>query len=527
MVQSQTAKTQPFQNKSSQPTQPSDIIVSTPSAVAEPLAFPSPYHLITVLRPEVKLHSWQREELLRLGGFLDIKNLAHRADINPQAPLMLNIAAANGSGKDEFIIAAFNVWFALCGRYNLAVNTSSSFEQLKYQTEVHIKKLVGLAQNIFGSSIFTAREFYYVSAMGSEIKLFVTDEAGRAEGYHPRTGGKMAIIVNEAKSINDDIYSALMRCTGYSYWINISSPGLKQGIFYQECINSIEYPNPVQLGRGYFRRVTAFDCPHIPLVHIEKAIKTRPREWVNSSIYAQFTEYGTDSVIPRSLWETAARVPVVIATDNIYCLGADLAAGGDETVLYLRKGPKLVDSLIFREKNTTETAAIIHEKFNYILKKPYIAVFDDGGVGKGIIDNLVKLGWVIYRRHNQSAATNKSVYLNFGAESYFHLRSLLENNLIQPPLSDEKLINQICSRSYEVRENGKFRLEDKKLHKARLGESPDRADAFVLTYSTLPIELKPESGPEDKPNMLTLAEFEELIAWGGNYGKREKQAILR
>lgn len=450
-----------------------------------------------------------------MGGYLDPSNLNDRREINSNNPLLLNIAAANGSGKDEFLIAPFNVWFALTGNYNLSVNTSASFEQLKFQTEVHIRNLIGRANKLLGPTTFLSREFYHTASTGSEIKLFATDEAGRAEGYHPRTGGRMAITINEAKTVEEDIFGALSRCTGYSYWNNISSPGIKSGSFYRECTDSIYYPNSCQLGRGYFRRISAFDCPHIPATHIEKMIKTRPKEWVDSSIHAYFTDFGADIVIHPSLWEKAGKTPVRDPYAEDYCLGGDLAAGGDECCLYLRRGHKVIDKLFFTEADTTLSSEIIHEKFSYILSKPYTAVMDDGGIGKAIIDNLVKFGWNILRRHNQAAAGDRRAFLNFGAQSYFHLRSLLENNLIQPSLDDPTLNRQVTSRVYEQQSGGsKFRLEDKKEHKSRLRESPDRADAYVLCFSTLPINLQADPRLKTRPALLGLKDFEEQMTWG-------------
>lgn len=478
----------------------------------EVLRIKTPYHLLLILRPEVKLHKWQIEELIRLGGFLDLRT---RTDINSLQPYLLNLAAANGSGKDEFIIAPFNLWFALTGARNLIVNTSSSFEQLKYQTEVHIRSLIRSAKRVFGQDICKEREFYYTFSTGSEIKLFATDEAGRAEGYHPRPGGKLAIVVNEAKSVDDEIFDALSRCTGYSYWLNVSSPGKKGGAFYQECIRSVQHPDVPKLGYPYFRRVSAYECPHIPLSHIKRMIETRPKAWVDSSINALFTDESADVVIPYSLIERANNAKLAYIKDDTYCLGGDLAAGGDECCFYLRKGQKLVDSLFFRQKDTTITAEIIHAKFGFLLHENYIAVMDDGGVGRGIIDTLTNKGWAIYRRLNNAPAIEKSAYLNFGAESYFHIRRLLEGNYIHIPLEDKKLVTQLTSRIYEIRENGKFKLEDKKLHRNRTGESPDRADAFVLCYWPLNtgFNTRPERRQEKKSNILSFSQLEELISW--------------
>jgi len=61
----------------------------------QPLEFKDPVQFINFVYPTIKLYDWQREELLRLD--------------NPEAtarkPLLYNLCAANGSGKDFLVIA--------------------------------------------------------------------------------------------------------------------------------------------------------------------------------------------------------------------------------------------------------------------------------------------------------------------------------------------------------------------------------------------------------------------------------------
>lgn len=489
-----------------------EVIEDFSEAKGDVFDFPSPLHLFTVLRPDITLYDWQAELLLQLGGFLDTSHPEVKYDINPETPLKLAIAAANGSGKDEIILATFKVWFSMVGKYNLSVATSASFDQLKYQTQAGIKILIKLANKLFGKT-FHMSEFHHTCIpTASEIKLFATNEPGRAEGYHPRNGGKLAININEAKTVESFIFDALQRCTGYSYWLEISSPGIKSGDFYAHAMSGSIHPDPITLGTFHHRRVTAHECLHIPRSHIAECYKTKPISWVKSSIEAEFSDWEEDNVISDELWHRPGLT--YPPTDDIYALGGDLAGGGDENSLYLRKGNKIVDEFHFHQKDTTLTAPLIHEKFQYILNHPYVADFDDGNVGQAIIDSLVKLGWKIRRRNNQGSSIDKRAFLNFGAESYFHLRRLIENSLHRPKTNDPILNRQITSRLYDTKNNGKFRLEDKKSHRSRCKESPDRADAYVLCFYSMPIKLTKAQQSGDAPSKLSLEEFMEKLAWG-------------
>ena len=101
----------------------------------EPLRFPSPLHLLRVIAPDMIPHAWQAEEMLRLGGFVDPYDLTTHVEFTKENPLLYCLPACNGSGKDQYVISSFLVWFAVCGLRNRGICTSSSFEQVKNQTE--------------------------------------------------------------------------------------------------------------------------------------------------------------------------------------------------------------------------------------------------------------------------------------------------------------------------------------------------------------------------------------------------------
>ena len=50
-----------------------------------------------------------------------------------------------------------------------------------------------------------------------------------------------------------------------------------------------------------------------------------------------------------------------------------------------------------------------------------------------------------------------------------------------PP--DEELLNDLCSVNKKYDNKGRLQLESKDEIKKRLGRSPDKADAFVLTFA--------------------------------------------
>lgn len=490
------------------------------------LKFRSPIHLLKVLSPGFVPYEWQIDTLLRAAGYTNGTLTGPYVEPTPDKPFKLCLPAANGSGKDMVVIAAFAVWAALFFPMTQVVITTASWQQMKSQTEPHIVSLTKRINSTLGK-FFRSTQFNHVcTENGSQIVLRVTDEPGRIEGWHPWDGGKLIIIINEAKSIDDTIFDALDSCTGFSWWLEVSSPGPKTGRFYRSSLDAVGYPNPCVPGQYYKRHITAFDCPHIPRAHIEHMKKTKPDWWFQYSILAEYFSLADDFVVTEDMWLECLRgLPPAIGTE--YGVGLDLAAGGDKTVLYIRRGNRLFHRYELNEANIILQAGMIDARlrmlgipqFSTESQKVFFRA-DGGGVGHGTLDALELKGWKFERCHNQSAADQSDLYKNFGAEVYFTVRTLLQQKAIIPVAAGipiEALLRQLTSRKYETDLSGRARLEDKKLHRQRTQESPDDSDAFCLCFSTLhPGSTIAAIGRTqvEAPARMSIEEFGRQLAWG-------------
>lgn len=483
-----------------------------------PLAIDNPVILLSLLMPEVTLHKWQFEVLMQSAGYLIPGRYApsDKVTIDHHNQFHLVLPAGNGSGKDAIIIAGFAVWFALIGARNRVIITTSSHEQLKFQTEPGIRELCLRANKKLSTRIFRSTQFHHAALeLGSEIKAFVTDEPGNAEGYHAWSGGKLAKIVNEAKSVPDIIFDATERWTGVSHFLEVSSPGRKMGHMYNQLKDCVMYPAPVELNRPYYRKVTQFECPHISPASIQRKIHKYGENspLVRSSVFAEFSDYNEPVVIPYALIELLQSKTIPHRGADIG-IGLDLAAGGDETGAFVRKGNKVVHHFFFRNADTELEADLIDKQLSPWKHTDYTFRSDDGGIGRGINDKLTRLGWRIQRRNNQSPAFNKREFLNLGAEMWFRVRRLIERQAIILPMID-LLLEQLTSRRFRGYDTtqGRFALQSKPEARAEGLPSPDRADAFVLCFSSY----KPDSitePPKDDRLLLTPSQLVDYFARG-------------
>jgi hypothetical protein len=471
---------------------------------AELVAFFDPF----VNNGTTTLHLWQ----------VSVSEELCLAKPTAQHPYKFCLCAANGSGKDAYVVAPFAVWFALTKIKALVIITSSSGVQLQSQTENYIRSLCEKVNNHFGAPIFRIRQRYIKCTLtGSEIRLFATDEAGKAEGYHPmEPTAEMCIIVNEGKSVSEEIHGALRRCTGYNYWLEVSTPGQPFGFLYNAFTKW-----------EHVKRVTAYDCPHISRDEIEY---DRQELGEHSALFrsmrlALFTSLSGNAVIKEELVRQLRENPpnVIIGKSWPIRVGIDLAAGGDENCVIAMKGNELLLELPFREVDTTITADRIHGILTNELKlaktHEYIKI-DDGNVGHSITDMLVRMGWVnIVRVLNQAPAVRKQQYGNRGVEMWSSLNRILEERCIDITQFSDLLVKQLYNRYYKQQATqGRIFLEAKKEAKAHGRPSPDRADALVICLSDVSLDdfIGAEVATNDsKPNRAALkfATQQEAADW--------------
>ncbi len=473
-----------------------------------------------ILYPEIKLYPWQLQELLRLSGYVDGVLSGPRVHFNPHQAFRATYVTVNGSGKDMVLIATLALGAPLLYQHVIIVITSASYEQLKHQTEVHIRNGAEALKRRFGFDVYDCVEFHYkCKARNGEIKLYVTDEERRVEGWHPRhPKGRLILIINEAKGIPPPVFTAFDRCSGYSHWIEISSPGSKRGLFYNNYLSAVKYPEKPQRGKFFARKVFQKECPHKSEEdRLEILRKHGEFSYVyQTSVECNFWEEETSVAIP--LVEAMSCANVEFLADDDIGIGLDYGGGGDETVLYVRFGPKTVHAKFWVDPRVLDVADRVDAELRGLGIKPsqrnYTFNYDNGGLGIGPGDYLVRKGWTLFRRNNQSPAFDKTLYVNLGAEMYGHLRRLYQN-LLAPPPQDQKTLDQLVSRRVSVTESiGKRALESKKAAKARGAKSPDRADAYVLCYFSHRPAFVEVMKPEVAPKRLMTAD--ELIQMCNN-----------
>ncbi len=385
------------------------------------------------------------------------------------------VKACNGAGKTTRIGAPMALWHASVFPNSLVVATAGVFRQVKEQMFSVLRSY---------AKLFTGAEFLEASVTfsnGSRILGFSTDEPGNFEGFH---NDHLLVIVDEAKSVPDSIFEAIERCQPQRTLV-MSSPGGPQGAFYRAFTRD----------RKHYRlhTVTAQDCPHLSPAWINEQIEKHGADspLVRSMIFAEFMEqdglYCPLSIaqLERCLREPPPYQPGIV---NAFC---DFAAGGDENVLAIARGNKVVIAAAWKDGDTMRSIGKFIQHFREHGLKPSQIACDGSGLGIPMCDRLKESGWPVRRINNGTPAKDTHSYANLGAEIWMTgVRKIERGEVILP--DDPLLFSQLTAREAFPNSRGQIILESKEQMRSRGLTSPDRADAVlgclykrasILTYA--------------------------------------------
>ena len=179
-----------------------------------------------------------------------------------------------------------------------------------------------------------------------------------------------------------------------------------------------------------------------------------------------------------------AMIPKMDSSTSPLVIGLDIArAGSDKTVFCLRKGRWVMKFDVIKGYDTVEVA---DKLTNYIKElHPAKAFLDLGNSGAGVYDIMKARGFagIVKGVNFGGKAIQPDRYKNKRAEMYATANEWIKQELpVQLP-NDDLLFEELTTIERVKVAGDTLQLEDKELFKKRIGRSPDRADAFVLTFA--------------------------------------------
>ncbi|HHO0199145.1 TPA: terminase [Klebsiella quasipneumoniae] len=395
-------------------------------------------------------------------------------------PLMIAVASGHGIGKSAFI-SMFTKWgMDTCEDCKVVV-TANTENQLRTKTWPEIAKWQRLS---ITSDWFISTKTAIYSADSTHSQAWRADAVPWSENNTEAFAGlhnerkRIILIFDEASNIADLVWEvaegALTDENTEIIWIAFGNPTRNTGRF-RECFRKYKH-------RWKTRQIDSRTVEGTNKEQIQKwvddygedsdFVKVRVRGIFPDASELQFIPTGlTDEAMKRVV--TAAQVahaPRIIGVDPAY-------SGVDDAVIYLRQG--LHSKVLWTGNKTTDDLIMAKRIADFEDQYQADAVFIDFGYGTGL--KSIGDGWGrTWQLVPFGGASADPQMLNKRGEMFNACKTWLK---FGGALDDQETADDLSAAEYKVRVDGKIVMEPKEDIKERLGRSPGKGDALLLTFA--------------------------------------------
>jgi len=215
-----------------------------------------------------------------------------------------------------------------------------------------------------------------------------------------------------------------------------------------------------------------------------------------SKILGVFPEKSqANGLIPLS-WIKAAQLRDLGKTipEGPHELGADIGAGGDNSVICERRGYVF---RIIREDNDPDTMSQCGKIISDLnITGADVVKIDKIGIGWGVVNrgqelNKPFIGINVGEGATEDDSASDERFYNLKAELYWNLRDLFERGLIDLDPDDDDTAAELTTIRFERMSNGKIKIADKRRDENnKIIPSPNRAEALMLAAAPKRFEEK-------------------------------------
>jgi hypothetical protein len=171
-----------------------------------------------------------------------------------------------------------------------------------------------------------------------------------------------------------------------------------------------------------------------------------------------------------------------VTSESPLVIGIDPAISDhDRTAIIRRKGRLAYNCETHFNMNTMELVGLIRRIIDK--ERPSKVCIDCIGVGAGIVDRLLEIGYDMVEGVNVARSANdRDKFKNLRAELWHDMREWLTQDMpVQIPDSDE-LLGDLTSLGYKFDSSARLQIESKDDLRKRGMKSPDTADSLALTF---------------------------------------------
>ena len=392
-----------------------------------------------------------------------------------------SVMAGVGTGKGA--AAAWLIhWFLTCFPSPKIVVTSPSARQMgitlwpelaKWHQRAKIKDFFTWQSDKFFLTEEQGRS-WFAAVRTANTKNSPDEQAETLAGLHEDF---LMIIADEASGIPDPVFRPL------------------ESTLTRKCNFCLLFFNPTK-SRGYAHdthhksrddwHLFHWDGEESELVSVENTLRLERKYGRDSNTFRIRVKglpptSGENYVIPWDSIESAVERELEPLADDILLYSYDVGAGGDDNVLLPMRGPVVQPLMVNSHEDSRVVTQWAVDKI--LVGEPKICLVDNIGVGWAISGNLrekIPADFCdIVDVNVASTAFNPQRFYRLRDELWWRLREAFEAGVISIP-NDTLLMGDLnCPRYEEVA--GKIKVETKKEMKSRGVDSPNRADALMMT----------------------------------------------
>lgn len=393
----------------------------------------------------------------------------------------ISIRSGHRVGKTT-LLAWLTVWHILTKFPQKTICTAPTTGQLEdallAETVAHVDKLPPALRQLLNVKSDA------IELVAAPAESFVTYAVSRAETPEALAGKhseNLLLIADEASGVPEAVYEASLgsMAAKNARMALAGNPVRSSGYFYDTHHKMREHWKTWRVSSADCSRTDPDWVANMAAKYGERSNAYRVR------VLGEFPLADDDTVIPFELMETALKRDVQ-PTNVREIWGLDCARfGSDDSALARRKGNVLVEPVqSWHGLDTMELCGRIKAKWDVTPthERPEDICVDAIGLGAGVADRLREMGLPARAINVSESPSLGDQYRNLRAELWFKCRQWLANRDVNLA-GDEALGAQLIAPKYKHTSTGKTQVESKDEMKKRGMRSPDKADAFVLTFA--------------------------------------------
>lgn len=411
-------------------------------------------------------------------------------DLEYSKKIGISIMSGQGPGKDAWL-SWFMIWFLFCFPNVLIPCTARGHAQLKnilwsevgrWLNKQDIEGNYLVVQDIREAIVVQGDKIFMKALGGNKNFAFPKTanpkdspeaQAGTLYGYHD---DYMAIIIDEAAHVLDPVFKPLEgTLTKPVNFILLAFNPVKRTGF------------AIESQRGEFSDKWVklhWDAEESELVTKDHIEYMAGRHGRNSNTFRTLVKglppiAEEGALIPDDWVWAAVERELTPADDDPMIGGLDVGGGGDNSILTIRHGLRVIKQEKFSSPNTDDVTSWACKKYEeYELDALGI---DNIGIGSGVYGRMKNLGYRVRSVDARRKARNEERFDNIRAELWWTAREIFEAGTIQIP-KDQDLMEELWCPHFD-REGKKIKVELKSVMRKRLDKSrsPNNADSLLIS----------------------------------------------